>query len=645
MAGKLQNMEALKRVQKHFEDAKDAHDEFVLEVEKRYKTYRGVLELRSDAAQWTTKAHPPYIMHIVETTLANLIDPQLKFKIRPRPTMSNLVDPDARRRAREGAEAHQIVSDWQLRLDQFSDKQRPFALQNAIAGMTVMKNFWAVKRELRRQLVSVEEPVLDVQEQPVILPDGTPLTMPKLVEKTGVVTVYDGPTSEVRDVRDWIWTPNAISLQDSPYIIDRVWKLPEEVWEGFKDGGPYGPSRGGWSEKECKEVLSTSKDSASEELTTRESDLFNIERTKGLVEVWEVWDRIEKTVTVVANRSVLLAHREGFPFFHDDYPFVVVASQPDLFRIPGVSQVEKIAHLQTLIWDIMNQSVDNLRLVNNSIFWFRPDIEDPDAYEFYPGARWPVEDPNQVQAWSPPPLPAEVSLGREALLKGDMQNLAGGFPFSSGADSQFVDQKTATGASIVSSIAQRSMNLAKQQFYQGYAQVGNQRLALNQQFLREPIVVPVLGVDGEEDLREVWPEMLAGEYEFVQEPVPDSIMKQEAQASAQALLQVVLAAFPVVTAAAQTQAATPLNLDAFIEDLLKAFDKEDIDRYFASKPPAVMPPTSGLGGGLPPVPPGDATAPLGVTGPNSINPAVSPSSSMSMSPMRNLQRAQALDRS
>jgi hypothetical protein len=117
------------------------------------------------------------------------------------------------------------------------------------------------------------------------------------------------------------------------------------------------------------------------------------------------------------------------------------------------------------------------------------------------------------------------------------------------------------------------------------------------------------------------------------------MMRQEEQASANALLQVVLAAFPVVTAAAQVGAAKPLNLDAFIEDLLRSYGKDDPERYFASKTPP-QPPAPGGGGMAPP-----GQAPNGVTAPQSIDPAVSPSSGLSLSPVAHMQRAQALDRS
>jgi hypothetical protein len=126
---------------------------------------------------------------------------------------------------------------------------------------------------------------------------------------------------------------------------------------------------------------------------------------------------------------------------------------------------------------------------------------------------------------------------REALLKGDMQNLAGGFPFSSsGTDSQNVDQKTATGASLITNIAQRSIDLAKQQVDKAWSEVGQQRMILNQQFIREPTVAPVLGVDDEERSTSS-ARAPPGRLRLRARARADALMKQEEQASAQALIQ------------------------------------------------------------------------------------------------------------
>lgn len=641
-ASKLQNQDAFDRALGYFDEARRTHQPFITQVDARYKAYRGLLDNMSEAADWTSKQHPPYINHIVETTLSSLIDDKLRFRVRPRVTLDQMHDKTAAERARMGAEAHKILFDWQVRKSRFTRIQRPFMLQNAIAGVTVAKTYWETRQERRRHTVVEEHPLLDAQDNPMLHPmTGQQITMPHLVTQESMTTVYDGPVTEVRDIRDFLWHESAVSLDRARYVIDRVWMSKEEILEGFSgDDAPYGPDRGGWSRDDVEKALSDSGDQK-DDTSQRDQGIFNTDRTKDLLEVIEVWDQIRHEVTTIVGRAALLSHRP-FPFFHGRTPFVVCSTQPDLFRIPGISQVEKVVALQNLLWSLTNQRIDNLKLVNNAIFWFRPDVEDVDDYEFEPGARWPVEDPAQVQMWTPNVIPAEVSLGAEALIKGDLQNLAGGFPFSSGTDSQTVDQKTATGASIITGLAQRSINASKQQVYDAWEDVGQQRLVLNGQFIREPTAATVLGVDNEEILHEIMPEILTGDYELEIEPVPDAIMKQEDQASAQALIQLAGQLVPITIQLASAGAGRALNMDAFVEDLLKAFGKEDTERYFISKtPPAVDPNAAAQDPNAAQAQAG-GDQPVGITGPQSIDPAVSPAAQISEAPSTLLHRAQAL---
>lgn len=633
---KKAGQEELDRAIGQFSEAKADHASFVEKVESRYVAWRGTLEMGSKAAQWTSKLHPPYVQHIIETSLSSLIDDKLAYKIRPRHTMSS---PQTQAMLRRGAEAHQIIYDWQVRESKLSEIQRPFILQNAIAGVSVAKTYWTTQEQRRRQMVPVEEPMLHpVTQEPIYNPiTGEMLTLPRMKEQTKVTTIYDGPTTEVVDVRDFFWHQAATSLETSDYLIHRAWMRMDQIEDGFQNGA-FGPDRGGWSLEDVKKALGEGgRSSFTDELGGRESALFNLDRTKDRLEVLEVWDQRRKRVVTVVNRTALLGERE-FPFWHEKPPFAACVTQPDLFMIPGISVVEKIKDLQSALWTTMNQRIDNLNLVNNAIFWFRPDIEDIDEYKFEPGARWPVEDPTQIQAWTPNAMPAEVSLGAEQLFKGDLQNLAGGFPFSSGTDSGNVDQTTATGASLVTGLAQRSVNLAKSRIRMAFSEIGDQRLVLNQQFIREPMVVPVLGVDDEEILNEIWPEILSGDYSITQEVTSDAATKQEEQAKAQAQLQMAMALAPIMAQLSQAGAARMINMDAFAEDFLKAFGIEDTERYFISAPTPPPAPAGGGGGAG-----GDTAAPDGPGGTTATqaSDATSPSSQTSLSPEVLLQRALA----
>jgi hypothetical protein len=177
--------------------------------------------------------------------------------------------------------------------------------------------------------------------------------------------------------------------------------------------------------------------------------------------------------------------------------------------------------------------------------------------------------------------------------------------------------------------------MAKQPAFEALSDIGQQRMILNQQFIREEMAIPVLGLDGAETYEELLPELLAGEYHYELEPVPDALSKQTEQAKATAMMQVMAQMAPIVLPLAQTGAAKMINFDKVIEYYLKANDVENTDQFFISKAPAAS-----LQQGDPQAAPGEE--PMGVTGEGSIDPSVSPSAMISQSPETAMQRLQAL---
>jgi hypothetical protein len=582
--------EALDRALDLFEESIDFHANWIKGVDRRSDAYHAIKDTRKDPSYsgWRNAHFAPYVMHIVDSTLASMVEDKLRYKIRARPTLEDLQDPLFAERAEVGTRAHQILFDWQNRQTKFTRIQRPLLLQNSIAQLTVAKTIWSERVERRRRVVAEESLLLDDNDQPIIDPiSGMPKTYVDLKTVTKATTVYDGPETDVVDVHDFFWDKGATSMKNARWVAQRSWMTKEDLEAEFGDDGMFGPDNGGWSRKKALDVLATDandegdRDDSGNRWSQKGEPVHDWKR----IEVIEMWDFRTRMVTVFASRRSLLAHKP-FPFHHERSPFTVCTTQPDLFSFTGISQVEKVMALQDLLHKIQNQSVDNLELINNAIVIFNPALENAASLPFYPGAAWPVEDPDLVQMWAPNPIPAEISLNREGILKGDMQNVAATFPFSSGAESQTVDQKTATGASIVSNLAQRSIDMAKQPVYDMWEDIGNDRIVLNQQFISEEMAIPVLGLDGKESYEEILPELLGGDYEYEQEPIPDALIKQQEQAKATGLLQGMMQVAPLVLPLAQAGIAKMINMDAVIEYYLKSLDIENTDQFFISKPPA-----------------------------------------------------------
>lgn len=606
--------EPTKRLLRRFQERQSGHEEFCRRVEKRHRAYLGILDSGSQAAQWTSKLAPPYAMQIAETVAANLTDGEPRFNVKPRPRLTDVEDLE---RTVLGAKALEILLNYQLKLDRFAEKQRPFALQAVIAGLTVGKTYWLTDTGTRKTLQTV--PVLD---------DLGMQIGEELKEVETEVVRRDDPTFEVLRVEDFLWDEAADDIQQAQFLIHRSATTLDDLRRLQKQGVYRNVGK-----------LDQPDEGIQDEFTQLMEQLTGDKRFRGKIELLEMWWRLKGRVhvTTIANRRVLLADRET-PFSHNQYPFVACSTAPAPFRIPGYSTVEKIQALQEYLWTLMNQRLDNLALLNNAIFAYRDDILDRDQFEFFPGAMWPVSgDVEQsIKQFTPDPTVGSVSLQAESLIKGDMQNITGGMPFMSGTDSSTIDQKTATGVSIVTTLAQRMLASQKQQLTWAYERLAEQWVDLDQQFMRDERLIPIVGPAGALAFKTIQPDLLEGDYHVTVQAATESMMRQERRAEAQAKLQVALQAAPIMQAV-----GSPMNLRAFAEDFLRAFDTEDVDRYFMPSPP------QGAGQAPGPTPPGGGPAPPqqngqggGVTAPQAAGPG-SPSNPASQSPAVFMQRALA----
>lgn len=598
------------KVLKGFHQDLESHSRFSVAVDRRYRAYRGILERRAQANTWNNKQHPPYILQIIETMIASALDPNPRWNVRARPKMA---PPDQIKAELDGAKAMEILLNQQLDIDCFAMKQRPFVMQGFITGLTVAKCYWRHS----------EAPRTTLQQVQVEVP-GSTYTVPDIQGVQGTEIIHHNPTMEVVDVRDFIWHEAAPSLDRAMRVTHRCWYTMDELRQ-LEAAGVY----------VNVDQLSDTQD-FSQELGSRDrTDLhFYQNRAKNQVEVLEQWfyEKGELWVISIGNRKVCLTpggKAKPNPFWHGKYPFVTASSMPDLFKINGISEVEVIQDLQEMLWTLMNQRLDSTQMLANAVALIRSDVDDPDAFEWYPGARWLVDDPAQVKLLEMPPLSAEISVQAEASLKTDLQNISGGMPMISGTDQQ-MDSNTATAASIFTSLAQRRLAAKKQNFSYAYSEIGNQWIALNQQFITKSEAIEIIGPDGAPTTKEINPLEIQGRYHIRNEMMDESMMRQERRAEAQAKLQVaVSAALPMA------QSGTPLNLQAFMDDFLGAFGADDTTKYYSAKNPLpnMQQPQQGGGQGAP-------QQVGGATAPQAVN-AASPSNAFSHSPVAAQQQMAA----
>ena len=578
-----------------FHEDEKSHQAWTKTVEEGYRAYRAILERRSDAAAWTNKQRPALAYQATDTILAGLLDPAPSWKLRARPRMANPYEMPNTEDLLKGVKANELLLNDELGVDGYAEKQHVFILQNLIAGLTVAKNYW---RSSTGPAVTAK-----VTSEPIYAPNSGKIIafQPKVQQSSsGQETYFDGPTFLPIDVRDFIWHQAATSIDTAIRVTHRVWKDFGELKELEKQG----------IYKNVDQLLE-SQDQSKDKLATREQDLFSIDRTKDKIEVLECWIDHGRRVVSIGNRKVILRDTGNpFRFEHlpNRYPFVVCSTTPDLFRIPGIGEVQMMREIQEILWTLLNQRLDNLQLINNAIVIMRDDFDDPDSFDFYPGARNLVSDPSQVQMWTPELPIADLSMNAEGVARNDLLNIVGASQMASG---ELDSGDTATQANLVMSLAQRRLAMKKQLTKWAAKRTGEQWLALNQQMITRDRYVPIVGKDGETAIEKVSPLIIQGRYQIEVSEMDESLMRQERRGEAQALLQVAVQATPAFAASQQ-----PLNLKAFMDNLLDSYDIQDKDSYYSAMP---QPQAPGLPGAPPPgqQPEGPAN---GVTAPQASDP-------------------------
>lgn len=552
---------------KRFDEAYHHHHYFVRNFDRRERAYRGILHATAQAARWRHTMHPPYAFNMIETIVAGESEQGMDTKVIPAPMPG--LDMQTAQDLLEKAEDVRYLLKHERGVDGFDQKQRPLLLCDAIGGRYVGKSYW----NLTHATVSRQ----GVHEVVIHDADGGVLgTVPTIVEIERDETLFDNSTTEVVDPRDFILHESARALQPrepggAQYLFHRSWYSMEQLKqmerEGFLTNVDY---------------LTNTQTGFSQAYTKREKELWRINRIKDLVEVVEYWYFWRGKVwrCIYGNRSVQLRAPESNPFWHQNYPFFIGSSQPQPFSTQGASDMELLEQIQEMLWELANQRYDNLELVNNAITLLRSDIDDPDVFQYYPGAFWMVDDPKQVQPYAPPWQLANVSLEAEALLKGDLQAVSSATPLAGGNDQGIgKSAQTATGASLIMTAAQQRLAYKKWHAQQGFNDEAWMRIKNCQQFMTDERLLHVIGPSGKLAFKSISPFDIQGEFLFTITSADASMNRQERRAEAQAIVQLMMNVFPQ-----SYVSGTPIDLHEVIIWALREWDMEDeAEAFFQPK--------------------------------------------------------------
>lgn len=517
------------------------HVKHVKEYDRRERAYKGDIDWDKDT--WKHQCHPHYIFQNIETLEAQLLWDSTITKVYP--TKSGDED---------GARALEMVLRWQMDRDDLDKKWGECVKSALVNGVGIGYIHWAQEFSIRNYDDGSEE---------------------RLVS-------FDQPTLEVIDPRDFFMDPSASSIREAKYACIRYYQDKDwlkSMGEPLLDdeGNVLRPPR--W--KNVKEAIATRDGAedgkAGKSVVKNQTDLdLSCE-----YEVIECFYRNE-WITIV-NRKVIV--RDGAPpWDHNEIPIVDVYTIEDPFHFDKLSPVDAGIELQNARWEFLNQGLDAASLLNNPVVKFQSSVQDPSVYVVEPGRQWPVDhmDDVNIESWDN----RVIGGFRQVLelLERDMSNVMAANPFGPSAPDEQVSPITAAEVTAKSTVAQDRVTRARSLLGYSRKRLGKLWIALDQQFLTEPLEVRTVGPAGAA-FHIVDPQTIQGQYDYFIESQQESFDKNQGRQEGLNLITTISG----LVGGFQNLGALGFNAEALVEKFLTPYGIDDVSKFYTTPAPPALP--------------------------------------------------------
>jgi hypothetical protein len=560
----------LQWLQRAFMAADRARQDYYEKWRKWYALRRS--NVRRTEGDWHSKVFVPYAFSIIETITPKLISQVPGFLVNP--VSPEDVFPS------KNMERMMNYCGTNSKPDLYVELVK--AYKSALSyGTGIIKTY---HQRVTASTVKLVPQMQDIPGPPTMVPDpatGAPmrnLDGSLVLQPTGSLgqvptgefermpmerVIYDGPAAQWVDVFNFWPAPEAADIETARYVVHRTWQEMSHIKARVKEGVyrfPDGMEPGDITSQTREEPLQVRQDVLG--LGTTDDS------TRKPVELLEFWTDDGRVITL-ANRAHILRVSLN-PFDHQEKPFARIVDYLMEGEFWGVGEIEAIEGLQDLSNALVNQRLDNVRLLMNSMFAVNIEgINDQRELEMRPGGVITVTGDR-----TPSDVIHRIDLGdvtSSAFAEAEqterlIERVSGVTAYTMGIDSPSMND-TATGVGLIQEAGNTKfalkLNLAEMM---GLKALARQWGSLIQQFTDEEKWVRLLGPDGQFTFQSIRPDSIAGAMDFDIESASSAQTESVRKEQAMTLAQVVAGMAP--------QAVPQL-----VEDLLSAFGKKDLASY------------------------------------------------------------------
>jgi len=447
---------------------------------RNYEFYYGVDQMVKKAPHQSKLFIPrPYL--VVNTKTPKMVKSLLAkdpiFRVLP-------VSKDDEIKARVSSE----LLTYQLRNQENGFKEMVLWFKDShIYGGSIAKSGWEYSAELatRREMGPA-----------MVDPFTMAMTQQEMVTQEWITTA-DRPIFKNVDIGEIYPDPYADSIESCNFIIHRM-MCPLVKLKKYQQYGLY---------KNVDLIQESNINEWSYEFSQRRFSTKGIDtpdttpfREYNLVEVLECWwtrEDGQRQKTTIANKNTIIQDIP-FPYWHYRWPFYLLQNDPMTKEFWSQGEIDPIVDLVRELNDLRNQQNDNRNQFLKA-FWVvskNANVDLDELESMPPGGILEVTgDPNMALNIIRPPQLDAVTANYEQKIDGDIQVTTGANDISFGSPVRG-QVRTATTGSLMQEATDTRYGLTSLLYLEQLRKLGKDWLALNQQYMRAPVAIKILGEDG-----------------------------------------------------------------------------------------------------------------------------------------------------
>lgn len=314
-------------------------------------------------------------------------------------------------------------------------------------------------------------------------------------------TVWDAPIFKDLYIYDCFPDPDATDISTMQWFIHNDYVTLEDL-KATNSIGNTGEKRYR-NLGRLEEAIKGNKQEATEESERQHVDQIRQSNTnssgkKDRILVRRMYTR-KKWITIAPDYKLVIEDREN-PYEHGDLPIHMIVNYQYPNQLLGRGEIEPIKPLQKASNSVLNQRLDNVRLILSPPMKVTPNNQYVHTWKWRPMQRWVMNNTSDAELFNIPDTTSGTFIQTTNYFKDSVARTLGHHDILTRNETS--QDRTATEVKAAVGEQNARMRLKTFAVDDFIVRLAGQWMQLNQQFLTSPKLVRIVGADNIRDLED-----------------------------------------------------------------------------------------------------------------------------------------------